>query len=153
MYLYYLCWMNIIIILMYSDSRLYWCLGYVCEGIFALRMNIAVASPYLVGRGVTSWYQSLGSPIFSITSQHIKMRLICSCSAWVLVIHSNHKYIVIYSFLIICSMISTTLPSCHYLVSRYPDLSYSKLIIFSYYLYFILLWSSTLILSLFVSPL
>jgi len=40
------------------DSTL--CLAYVYEGIFTLRMYIAIAFPYPMGRGVIAWYQSLG---------------------------------------------------------------------------------------------
>jgi len=34
---------------------------YICEGISDLCMYVAVTSPYPRGRGVTGWYQSLGS--------------------------------------------------------------------------------------------
>ena len=37
-----------------SDSCLYWCLAYICEGISALRIYIAVTSPYPWDQGVTS---------------------------------------------------------------------------------------------------
>ena len=40
-------------ILSYSDSYLYWFLAYICEGIFGLRIYVAVTSPYPRDRGVT----------------------------------------------------------------------------------------------------
>jgi len=72
------CWNNCV----YCIYPLYWGLAYICEGIFALRIYVAVVFPYLrdqgvtgifilrinvavsflypMGRGVTRWYQSLG---------------------------------------------------------------------------------------------
>jgi len=38
--------MYIIIILSYSDSCLYWCLVYICEGIFTLRVSVTLTSLY-----------------------------------------------------------------------------------------------------------
>ena len=52
-------------------------------------------------RGVTGWYQSLGSNILSTTGWQINDILICSWRARVLDIHSNRKCSVIYSFLAI----------------------------------------------------
>ena len=48
--------MYIIIMLSYSDSFLYWCLAYIREGIFDLRINVAVTSPYPWDRDVTNIY-------------------------------------------------------------------------------------------------
>ena len=44
---------------------------YICEGIFILRIYVTVTSPYARDRGVTGWYQSLGSHIFGTTSRQI----------------------------------------------------------------------------------
>jgi len=41
-----------------TDSCLYWCLAYICEGIFDLHIYVAVTSPHPRDRGVTlsiSW--------------------------------------------------------------------------------------------------
>ena len=94
-----------------SDSCMYWCLAYIREGISDLRIYVAVASPYPPDRGVTGWYQSLGSDIFSTISWQINDVLICSWRARVLNIHSNCKYDVIYSFLAILSLDPETLLS------------------------------------------
>ena len=40
-------------VLSYSDSYLYWCLSYICEGILALHIYITVTSSYMWDRGVT----------------------------------------------------------------------------------------------------
>jgi len=88
---YYFIGMYNIIILLYFDSCLYWCLAYICEGISALRIYVAVTSSYSRDRGVTWWYQSLGSQTFSTTSRQINVILICNWDARVLVIHSNDK--------------------------------------------------------------
>ena len=53
-YLYYFIGIYIISVLLYSDSCMYWCLAYVCEGISTLRMYLVVASLYLWDRDVTS---------------------------------------------------------------------------------------------------
>ena len=84
----------------YSGSYLYWCLTYICEDISALCMYVTVTSLYTWDWGVTGWYQSLGSHIFSTTSRQINVILIYNWSAWVLTKHSNYKYDVIFSFLI-----------------------------------------------------
>jgi len=76
-----------------------------------LRMYVAVAFPYPPDRGATGWYQSLGSNILSTTSWQINDVLIYSWRAWVLNIHSNRKYGVIYSFLAIFSLYPETLLS------------------------------------------
>ena len=78
----------------------YFCSVYVCGGISALRIYVAVTSPYPQDRGVTWWYQRLGSHIFCITSRQINVILICNWSAWVLAIHFNYKYDVVFSPLI-----------------------------------------------------
>jgi len=94
-----------------SDSYLYWCLVYIREGISDLRIYVAVMSPYPRDRGVTRWYQSLGSNIFSTISGQINEILICSWRAWILNIHSNRKCGVIYPFLAISSLDPETLLS------------------------------------------
>ena len=38
------------------------------QGIFALRMYIAIASPYMRDQGITEWYQSLGSHLVGVTT-------------------------------------------------------------------------------------
>jgi len=92
-------------VLPYSDSCLYWCLTYIREGIFDLRIYVAVTSPYPRDRGFTGWYQSLGSHILSTSRRQINGKEICNWNALVLVIQSNYKYRVIYSFLIILPLI------------------------------------------------
>jgi len=104
MYLYFSVGMYITAVLLHSDSFLYWCLAYICEGISALRIYVTVTSPYPRDQGITGWYQSLGSQIFSTTSWQINDILICSWRARVLNIHSNRKCGVIYSFLTIFSL-------------------------------------------------
>jgi len=52
-YLYYFIGMYITTVLPYSDSYMYWCLAYINEGIFALRMYVTVASMYQQDQGVT----------------------------------------------------------------------------------------------------
>ena len=76
---------------------------YICEGIYALRIYVAITSPYPWDRGVIGWYKSLGSD-FQYISRQINVILICNWRARVLTIHSNYKYEVIYSFLIVHSL-------------------------------------------------
>ena len=95
-YKYYVLW--------YCDSCLYWCLAYIRKGTYDLRIYVAVMSPFPRDRGVTGWYQSLGSHTYSTIKQQINGILICNCYAWVSVIQSNYNvqsylYKVIYSFL------------------------------------------------------
>jgi len=56
-YLYYFIGMYIIIMLSYSNSYMYWCLVYICEGISALRIYVAVTFPY---RGIGALQSSCG---------------------------------------------------------------------------------------------
>jgi len=74
------------------------------------RSNVSV--PW--DQGITGWYQSLGSHIFSTTSRHINVKLIYNWSAWFLVIHSNRMYKVICSFLILFPLNPKILPSFHF---------------------------------------
>jgi len=52
-YLYYFIRMYITTVFSHSDSCLYWCLAYICGGISALRIYIAVTSLYPQDRCVT----------------------------------------------------------------------------------------------------
>jgi len=98
-YLYFYVGMYIITYFRTLISILFWCLAYIRDGTIALRMYVAVVSSYSWDRDATGWYQSLGSHTFSATSQQINVGLICNWVTQVIVIHSNHKYKVIYSFL------------------------------------------------------
>ena len=91
-------------LLPYSDSCLYWCLAYIREGTSDLRIYVAVTSPYHRDRGVTGWYQSLGSYFLSTSRWQINGKAICNWNAWVLVIQSNYKCRVIFLFLLIHSL-------------------------------------------------
>jgi len=93
---------------------------YIYEGIFALRIYVAITSPYPWDPGVTSWYQSLGSHIFSTTSWQINDILICNWRAQVLDIHSNRKCGVIYFFLAIYFLDPETLLS--FSLQLFPDI-------------------------------
>ena len=90
-------------VLLYSNSSNVLMLSVHKRGILTLYMYVAVVSPYPSGRGIIGWYQSLVHA-FNRSSQQINVRLICNWNARVLVIHSNHKYKVIYSFLEIHSL-------------------------------------------------
>ena len=79
-------------------------------------MYVTIGSPYLPVRGVTGWYQILASHSFSTSRRQINERLICNWSAWDMVIQSNCKYKVIYSFLIILLLNPETLQSFHFSV-------------------------------------
>jgi len=85
----------------YSDSCLYWCLAYIREGISNLRIYVAVTSSYPRDRGVTGWYQSLGSHILSTSRWQINGKEVCNWNTRVLVIQSNYKCRVIYPFFLI----------------------------------------------------
>ena len=50
-------------VLSYSDSYMYWCLVYICEGIFDLRIYVTVTSSYPRDRGVTFYLRELGYPV------------------------------------------------------------------------------------------
>ena len=117
-YLYYFIGMYIVIVLSYSDSYLYWCLVYIYKGNSALHIYITVTSPYPWDRGVTGWHQSLGSHLFSTTNRQINVILICTWSAWIITIHSNYKYRVFFSFLVVLLLNSDTLPSSHFQFPR-----------------------------------
>jgi len=125
--------MYITTVLSHSNSCLYRCLAYIQEGISNLRIYVAVTSPYPPDRGVIWWYQSFGSNILSTTSWQINDVLICSWRVWVLNIHSNRKYGVIFSFLVIFSLGPETLLSFQ-LLSVIPlinsDILYPELVIF-----------------------
>ena len=101
MYLYYSIGMYNITVLSHSDSCMYWCLAYICEGISALRMYVTVTSSYSRNWGITRWYQSLGSSIFNTSIWQINGKIICNWNAWVQIIQSNYKCKVIYFFLIV----------------------------------------------------
>ena len=98
---------------------------YIYEGIFALRIYVTITSPYPWDPGVTSWYQSLGSHIFSITSWQINDILICNWRAQVLDIHSNRKCGVIYFFLAIYFLDPETLLS--FSLQLLPDIPSTNL--------------------------
>jgi len=68
MYLYYFVRMYITTVLLYSDSCLYWCLAYICEGIFALRMYVTIVIPYSQDRGITPFEGAHSSLAFYQTS-------------------------------------------------------------------------------------
>jgi len=51
-------------VLLYSDSFLYWCLEYICEGIFDLRIYVVVTSLYPWDRGVKPYETKIWSPRF-----------------------------------------------------------------------------------------
>ena len=53
MYLYCCIGIYITHVILHSDSYLYGCLAYICEGIFDLRIYVAVTSPYPRDRDVT----------------------------------------------------------------------------------------------------
>ena len=92
-------------LLPYSDSCLYWCLAYIREGISDLRIYVAVTSPYPPGSGR---YRVVSEPrlyILSTSRRQVNGKGICNWNAWVLVIQSNYKCRVIYSFLIILPLI------------------------------------------------
>ena len=112
--------MYITIMLLYTDSYLYWCLVYLCDGIFTLCIYVVVTSSYPLDRGVTGWYQSVGSHIFSTTNRQINGKEICNWNAWVVVIQSNYKYKVIYSLFTILPLILESLPSFSIFSSRRP---------------------------------
>jgi len=71
-------------VLPYSNSSLYLCLAYVCEGISDLRIYVTVTSPYPRDRGVKGWYQRLGSHILSSSWWQINGKEIYNWNAWVL---------------------------------------------------------------------
>jgi len=98
-----------------SDSYLYWYLAYICESIFDLRIYVTVRSPYPRDQGVTGWYQSLGSYIFSTSRWQINGKKICNWNAWIPVIQPNYKYKVIYSFFIVLSLIPESFSSSRFL--------------------------------------
>jgi len=102
------------LILAYTEAqRIY-------EGIFALCIYVAVTSLYPRDRGVTGWYQSLGSHIFSTNSRQINGKEICNRNTWVVVIQSNYKYKVIYSLLTDLPLNLESLPSFSIFSSRHP---------------------------------
>jgi len=78
-------------VLSYSDSCLYWCLAYIREGIYDLCIYVTVTSPYPRDRGVTWWYQSLGSHLLSTSRRQINDKEICNWNIRVLIIQSNYK--------------------------------------------------------------
>ena len=96
-----------------------------------------MAFPYPPDRGITGWYQSLGSDILSTTSWQINDVLICSWRARVLNIHSNRKYGVIFSLNpeILLSYSFQLLPNIHSINSYvlYPEIIIS-LILSIYYI-------------------
>jgi len=113
-------------VLSYSDSYLYWCLAYIREGSSDLCIYVTVTSLYPWDRGVRGWYQSLGSYILCTSRWQINGKEICNWNAWVLVIQSNYKYRVIYSFLIIFPLIPNPFHISTVLVfeSLYTNLRY-----------------------------
>ena len=84
-------------------------------------------------RGVTGWYQSLGSHILSTSRWQINGKDICNWNAWVLVIQSNYKCRVIYPFLLIYFLIlkpSNLLLSSFFLSPEFFNLFPSSFILF-----------------------
>ena len=49
-----------------SDSYMYWCLAYICEGIFELRIYVVVTSPYPQDRGVINIMNKTGTIITTL---------------------------------------------------------------------------------------
>jgi len=134
-YLYYFIRIYINTVLSYSDSYLYRYLAtYV--SVFPPCMYVAVAFPYPQHRGVTRLYQILGSHISSPTNQQINVILICNWSVWVMAIHSNYKYIVIFSFLIILLFNPKALPSLHFRFPRMSNLFLSPLLFHAIHIFF-----------------
>ena len=88
------------------------------EGI-TLYMYVAIASMYPLGWGITGWYQSLASHIFSTSSRQINEKIICNWNTWVTVYNPTASTKVICSFLIIFSLNPETLLSFHFLVFRH----------------------------------
>jgi len=98
-------------VLPYSDSCLYWCIGYIREGISDLHIYVVVTSPYPWDRGITWWYQSLGSHMLSMSRWQINDKEIYNWNTKVLVIQSNYKCRVISLFLLIHFVNQETLQS------------------------------------------
>ena len=132
MYLYYFVGMYITTVLLYSDSCLYWCLAYICEGIFALRMYVTIAIPYcrigalLLLREHTLLWRStkhLGSQtlIHSINQSTYLIRGIMLTWSWIILfqefaIDRHHECVTVW----ICDAISSIWVDClHYKRSFY----------------------------------
>ena len=59
-YLYWIIRMYITTVFPYTDSCMYWCLAYICEGIFILHIYVAVTSPYRGTGHYTEWVLRIG---------------------------------------------------------------------------------------------